>query len=52
MTPHDGFAVMAVGLGQYVLDGERAFRFSPSFPSLDIVSIDDLSSIRRSTSML
>lgn len=44
MTPHDGFAVVAVGLGQYVLDGERAFRFSPSYPSLDIVSIDDLSS--------
>ncbi len=43
MTPQDGFAVIAVGLGQYVLDGERAFRFSPSFPSLDIVSIDDLS---------
>jgi CheY-like chemotaxis protein len=43
MTPQDGFAVMAVGLGQYVLNGERAFRFSPSFPSLDIVSIEDLS---------
>jgi hypothetical protein len=42
MTPHDGFAVAAVGLGQYVLDGERAFRFSPSFPALDIVSINDL----------
>ncbi len=42
MTPHDGFAVAAVGLGQYVLDGERAFRFSPSFPALDIVSIEDL----------
>ncbi len=43
MTPQDGFAVAAVGLGQYVLDGERAFRFSPSFPSLDITSINDLS---------
>ncbi|MDX9772537.1 MAG: PEP/pyruvate-binding domain-containing protein [Bacteroidales bacterium] len=42
MTPHDGFAVAAVGLGQYVLDGERAYRFSPSFPALDIVSINDL----------
>jgi len=44
MTPEDGFAVMALGLGQYVLDGERAFRFSPSFPALDVVSLDDLSS--------
>ncbi len=42
MTPNDGFAVAAVGLGQYVLDGERAFRFSPSFPALDIVTINDL----------
>jgi len=42
MTPHDGFAVAAVGLGQYVLDGERAFRFSPAFPALDIVSIKDI----------
>lgn len=42
MTTHDGFAVAAVGLGQYVLDGERAFRFSPAYPALDIVSIRDL----------
>ncbi len=42
MTTHDGFAVAAVGLGQYVLDGERAFRFSPSYPALDIVSINDI----------
>lgn len=42
MTPQDGFAVMAVGLGHYVVEGERAFRFSPSYPSLDIVSHNDL----------
>ena len=42
MTPQDGFAVMAVGLGHYVVEGERAFRFSPSYPSLDIVSHEDL----------
>ncbi len=42
MVPEDGFAVAAVGLGQYVLDGERAFRFSPAYPDLDIVSIRDL----------
>jgi hypothetical protein len=42
MTPQDGFAVMAVGLGHYVVEGERAFRFSPAYPSLDIVSINDL----------
>jgi hypothetical protein len=42
MTPEDGFAVMAVGLGHYVVEGERAFRFSPSYPSLDIISQNDL----------
>ncbi len=42
MTPLDGFAVMAVGLGQYVVEGETAFRFSPAYPSLDIVSYKDL----------
>jgi len=42
MTPKDGFAVIAVGLGQYVVEGDRAFRFSPCYPSLDIVSQTDL----------
>ncbi len=42
MTPQDGFAVMAVGLGHYVVEGERAFRFSPAYPSLDIISHKDL----------
>jgi hypothetical protein len=42
MTPQDGFAVMAVGLGQYVVEGDRAFRFSPAYPSLDIISNIDL----------
>jgi hypothetical protein len=42
MTPQDGFAVMAVGLGQYVVEGERAFRFSPAYPSLDIIDHKDL----------
>ena len=42
MTPQDGFAVIAVGLGQYVVEGENAFRFSPAYPSLDIISHKDL----------
>ncbi len=42
MTPEDGFAVIAVGLGQYVVEGETAFRFSPAYPSLDIISNKDL----------
>ena len=42
MTPQDGFAVVAVGLGHYVVEGEKAFRFSPAYPSLDIISQNDL----------
>ena len=42
MTPFDGFSVIAVGLGQYVVDGGKAFRFSPSYPALDIISHRDL----------
>ena len=42
MTPEDGFAVMAVGLGHYVVEGEKAFRFSPVYPSIDIISQNDL----------
>ncbi len=42
MTPQDGFAVIAVGLGHYVVEGGTAFRFSPAYPSLDIISLSDL----------
>ena len=43
MTPQDGFASIAVGLGQYVLEGENTFRFSPAYPDVDVVSFEDLS---------
>jgi hypothetical protein len=42
MTPKDGFAVVAVGLGQYVMEGEMAYRFSPAYPALEIISQKDL----------
>jgi hypothetical protein len=42
MTPEDGFAVMAVGLGHYVVEGEKAFRFSPAYPALDVISHEDM----------
>lgn len=42
MKPDEGFAVAALGLGQYVVEGEKAFRFSPTYPNLDIVSTKDL----------
>lgn len=42
MKPVDGVAVIAAGLGQYVVEGENAFRFSPAFPSIDVVSQEDI----------
>ena len=42
MKPGDGFAVVAAGLGQYVMEGEIAYRFSPAYPTLEIISQKDL----------
>ncbi len=42
MTPKDGYAVAALGLGQYVMEGNMAYRFSPAYPALEIISQKDL----------
>jgi phosphoenolpyruvate synthase/pyruvate phosphate dikinase len=42
MKPDEGFAVAAVGLGTYVVDGWKSFRFSPRYPKVSIHSIKDL----------
>jgi CheY-like chemotaxis protein len=42
MKPEDGFAVAAVGLGQYVMEGEKAYRFSPKYPDSDIYTPKEL----------
>ncbi len=41
MKPEEGFAVVALGLGRYVVEGEKAFRFSPLYPNLEINSPRD-----------
>ena len=41
MKPEEGFAVAALGLGRYVVEGEKAFRFSPRYPTLEIASPKD-----------
>ncbi len=41
MKPEDGFSVIALGLGTYVVDGEKAFRFSPKHPKLKIKTAKD-----------
>ena len=41
MKPEEGFALAAVGLGKYVVEGNRAFRFSPKYPGTRINSLKD-----------
>ncbi len=41
MKPEDGFAVLGVGLGKYVVGGEKAWRFCPKYPNLELNSIQD-----------
>ena len=41
MQPEDGFAVAAMGLGQAVSGGEKAYRFCPKYPALNIGAISD-----------
>ncbi len=41
MKPEEGFAVAALGLGRYVVEGEKAYRFSPLYPNLEINSARD-----------
>jgi hypothetical protein len=42
MKPNEGFSNIAVGLGKYVVDGEKSFRFSPKYPDLENYSTKDL----------
>lgn len=42
MEPDDGFAIAALGLGHYVVQGEKAYRFSPKYPDLEINSPQNL----------
>lgn len=42
MKPDEGFANIAIGLGKYVVDGEKSYRFSPKYPELENYSSKDL----------
>jgi hypothetical protein len=35
MKPGDGYAVAAIGLGQYVVEGRMAYRFCPRYPDME-----------------
>lgn len=42
MKPEEGFAVAAFGLGTYVVDGWKSYRFSPKYPTISMYSIKDM----------
>jgi hypothetical protein len=42
MKPEEGFAIAALGLGSYVVEGGKAFRFSPKYPQIEMFSTPDL----------
>jgi len=41
MKPEEGFAIIGIGLGKYIVEGEKAFRFSPKYPSTQICTPKD-----------
>ncbi|MGM0377195.1 MAG: PEP/pyruvate-binding domain-containing protein [Bacteroidota bacterium] len=41
MKPDDGFAVIGVGLGKYIVGGEKAWRFCPRYPKLEHGALGD-----------
>jgi hypothetical protein len=42
MSAEEGFAVIALGLGSYVVGGRNSFRFSPKYPKIEMYSPKDL----------
>ena len=42
MKPDEGFASVAVGLGKYVVEGEKTYRFSPVHPQLEMYTPKEL----------
>ncbi len=42
MKPEEGFAIAALGLGSYVVEGGKAYRFSPKYPAIEMFSTKDL----------
>ncbi|MBN1158957.1 MAG: pyruvate, phosphate dikinase, partial [Bacteroidales bacterium] len=42
MKPEEGFAVVAFGLGSYVMEGWNSYRFSPKYPKIEMFTTKDL----------
>ena len=42
MKPEEGFSVIALGLGSYVVEGWKSYRFSPRYPKIEMYTTKDL----------
>jgi CheY-like chemotaxis protein len=42
LEPADGIATIGFGLGKYVVDGEKAWRFCPKYPKMEFISQEDI----------
>ena len=42
MTHSDGTAALAVGLGRWVIEGKKSFRFCPHYPKIEAIPTKDL----------
>jgi CheY-like chemotaxis protein len=42
LKPEDGIALLGVGMGKYVVEGERSWRFCPKYPKMDFISQEDM----------
>jgi CheY-like chemotaxis protein len=42
LKPEDGIALIGLGMGKYVVEGERSWRFCPKYPKVEFISQDDM----------
>jgi CheY-like chemotaxis protein len=42
LKPEDGIALVGLGMGKYVVEGERSWRFCPKYPKMDFISQEDM----------
>jgi CheY-like chemotaxis protein len=42
LKPEDGIALLGLGMGRYVVEGERSWRFCPKYPKMDFISQEDM----------
>ena len=42
LKPEDGIVLLGFGMGKYIVEGERSWRFCPKYPKMDFISQEDM----------